>query len=289
MKKVILICLLAIGVWAGSRYWPQIKSFTTFLPEVRESFQDGSFINDLRKEISAPGPLRGSLDAIQSSNLTVSGTFEWTNKSRTDNGLPALRSNETLNQAAQLKVQDMFAKQYFEHVSPDGKGPADVVNAVHYEYVAVGENLALGNFRNDEKLVEAWMNSPGHRANILSAKFTEIGIAVGKGRYEGRTVWLAVQTFAKPASDCPLVDANLKAQINSYQTEADALEVQIKSKKAELEAQDPKSKNEYDEYNAQVKDYNQLVKMYNNKIDQLKQLVAAYNSQVAAFNACVGK
>jgi uncharacterized protein YkwD len=287
LKKFIILLLLLVG---GIVYQNRndIHVFGRKLPQVTQSLKSGEFINDIKREISAPGPLRGTLDAINT-NLTVNGAIQWTNYHRNQNNLLPVTENKLLNQAAQKKVQDMFAKQYFDHISPEGRGPSDLVEDVGYEYITVGENLALGNYGTDEKLIQAWMNSPGHRANILSAKFTEIGIAVGKGKYEGKTVWLAVQTFAKPASLCPKVDADLKARVDTNRTDVDSLEIQIKRLKDELENSNPQTKQEYDEHNRKVGEYNALIRMYNNKIDILKDLVADYNAQVNAYNACLEK
>src|SRR6185369_15716694 len=119
-------------------------------------------------------------------------------------GLPALKENALLDKAAKKKLDDMFAQQYFEHINPQGKGPSDLAKSVGYDYIAIGENLALGNFKNDAELVQAWMDSPGHRANILNKQYTEIGVAVGQGTYEGKKTWLAVQEFGRPTSSCPV-------------------------------------------------------------------------------------
>ena len=96
----------------------------------------------------------------------------------------------------------MFEKEYFEHKSPSGIGASDIAHDVGYEFILVGENIALGNFDGDEALVQAWMDSPGHRANILNKRYTEIGIAAEKGLYQGKMMWLAVQIFARPMSLC---------------------------------------------------------------------------------------
>ncbi|MCX6721540.1 MAG: CAP domain-containing protein [Candidatus Staskawiczbacteria bacterium] len=118
-----------------------------------------------------------------------------TNVQRVKNGLPSLTKNEILNQMAEAKAKDMFAKQYFDHVSPDGYGLEDLARDYGYKYVEVGENLLEGNFNDEKQILNDWMNSPEHRHNILNEKFTEMGAAVIKGKYEGRTVWMAVQEF----------------------------------------------------------------------------------------------
>src|SRR3989344_4832623 len=190
----------------------------------------------VEKNVVAPGPLRVLVQAPTTSALSILGVIEHTNIERAQNGgLPALVENYTLNRDAQMKVDDMFAKQYFEHVSPIGVGPADLAKAVGYAYVIVGENLALGDFGSDEKLVTAWMNSPGHRANILNSHYQEIGVAVGKGIYEGRETWLAVQSFGMPLSACPTIDAQIKTQIENNNMQIAMERAQIDTKKAQIE------------------------------------------------------
>ncbi|HYC34592.1 MAG TPA: CAP domain-containing protein, partial [Candidatus Paceibacterota bacterium] len=149
-----------------------------------------------------PDPLISKKAAV-SGNLTVSVIVTETNNQRKANGLSELGVNELLTRAAQMKLDDMFKNQYFEHESPDGKGPGEVAEAAGYRFLTVGENLALGSFADEKDLVQAWMDSPGHRANILGTQFTEIGIAAKKGMFKGEEVWIAVQEFGKPLSACP--------------------------------------------------------------------------------------
>ncbi len=234
----------------------------------------GKWLND-GGEQSLPGPLRGLIDPSANSNLSVTGVVEFTNAQREQNGLVALHVNSELSKAAEAKVDDMFAKQYFEHESPDGKAPADIISAAGYEYIVVGENLALGNFLNDEVLVQAWMDSPGHRANILNDKYLEIGVAVRKGEFEGKTVWLAVQEFGSPLSSCPAPKGTLKTRIDYNRTTLANLQ-------SDLQAMKPHLKTDED-----VDRYNALVGRINNVAEETKRLVADYNDQVNAFNDCL--
>jgi vacuolar-type H+-ATPase subunit I/STV1 len=229
-----------------------------------------------------PPPLRSALDHSGGA-LTVSGVINFTNQQREANGLLSLRENQRLNAAAEAKVQDMFDKQYFEHESPEGRGPSDLANDAGYKYVLVGENLALGNFKDDQALVEAWMNSPGHRANILQKRYQEIGVAVGKGMFEGKEVWLAVQEFGTPLSSCPQPPESMKAQINSHQSQIDQLQRDLELRKAELE------NNDYDRqtYNKKVDEYNDKVREVNALIAFTKQLVEQYNAAISQFNKCL--
>ncbi len=237
--------------------------------------------------VVAPGPLRvaQSSGVVSSSQtLTKEGVLLYTNAARAQNGaLPALAYNTTLERSAQLKLADMFSKQYFEHVSPTGVGPADLAKTVGYAYVVVGENLALGNFENNAKLVDAWMASPGHRANILNMHYQEIGIAVGKGMYEGRETWLAVQSFGKPLSSCPTINTTTKITIDSNNSQIALLKVELEAKKAILES----TPSHNPSYNVVVGEYNTLVPIYNALVEATRILIAQYNAEVQAFNACI--
>lgn len=121
------------------------------------------------------------------------------NEDRADNQLAKLTLNPTLAAAAKLKAKDMAANQYFAHTSPydASKTPWYWLNLAGYSFTAAGENLAV-DFTDSSAVNRAWMDSPGHRANILNAKFTEIGIAIEYGTFEGRDTIYVVQMFGKP-------------------------------------------------------------------------------------------
>lgn len=121
----------------------------------------------------------------------------FTNEERKDEGLSELIENETLNEAARLKAQDMTSKGYFAHYSPDGSSPWVWFDEAGYEYDKAGENLAV-NFNDSKAVVNAWMNSPAHRANIVKDGYTEIGIGISEGTYKGKKATFVVQLFAKP-------------------------------------------------------------------------------------------
>lgn len=121
-----------------------------------------------------------------------------TNEARAESNLPLLSENPLLDEAARLKAEDMAAKGYFAHTSPDGITPWSWLSKVGYRYSAAGENLAV-NFVDSEDVAQAWMNSPTHRANILKNEFTEIGIGVASGTYQGRNTIFVAQFFGKPA------------------------------------------------------------------------------------------
>ncbi len=121
-----------------------------------------------------------------------------TNEARVENGLSKLNINETLTYAAQAKADDMAEKGYFAHQSPDGSQPWDWISREGYKYSYAGENLAV-NFSDSEKVVEAWIDSPTHKLNLMGPRYTEVGIAVSRGMYKGREADFVVQMFATPA------------------------------------------------------------------------------------------
>lgn len=99
------------------------------------------------------------------------------NHERTSRGLRPLRLDTQLSRAAEDRVGDMLAKHYFDHVSPDGVEPFIWATRRGYDYRIIGENLSLG-YRGASGIVDGWMNSPGHRQNILGRDFDEVGIAM---------------------------------------------------------------------------------------------------------------
>ncbi|WLV24386.1 S-layer homology domain-containing protein [Aciduricibacillus chroicocephali] len=101
---------------------------------------------------------------------------ELTNKERTSRGLKALKADATLNKTAYAKSKDMLDKDYFDHNSPTYGSPFDLMKKYGVkEYKAAGENIALG-YQTPEEVVDAWMKSTGHRKNILSKDYTQIGV-----------------------------------------------------------------------------------------------------------------
>ncbi len=234
-------------------------------------------------QINVAPPLRGPVREIPST-LTVAGTVRETNMARQENGFLALSVNAKLTRAAEAKVDDMFNRQYFEHESPTGVGPGDLADGVGYEYLMIGENLALGNYEDDQALIDAWMNSPGHRANILRPQYTEIGVAVKRGLYEGRTVWLAVQEFGRPQSDCPSPSASLGAEIERDKNQLDELSGRLSAAEEDIQNSRPKRG---PAYRQKVDAYNELVRLYNALADETETLITRYNEQISAYNICL--
>ena len=120
-----------------------------------------------------------------------------TNTQRADNKVGNLTENALLDAAAQAKANDMAAKGYFAHTGPDGKEPWAWVAGAGYHYQYAGENLAV-RFVDSKDVVNAWMASPTHRANIVKPVYIEIGVGVASGLYQGQPATFVVQYFGTP-------------------------------------------------------------------------------------------
>ncbi|MES2986018.1 MAG: CAP domain-containing protein [Patescibacteria group bacterium] len=286
---VLLLCMFLLQEWGV---------------DVKGGFKKGAdrvqnFIQGAEKEITASstGPTTGVVASTTvksytststsknkqptQTGMSIAGVLKYTNIERVKAGLKPLVLNKKLSNSAVAKVEDMFALQYFEHDSPAGKTAADLVREQGYVYQSVGENLALGDFGTDQKLVEAWMNSPLHRKNILNPKFSELGLAVARGTFKGDMQWLAVQHFGKPAPVCVAVPTTLKEDVDAEKVALEAEEQQLQSIANEIES-DPeqnKSKEFIEEYNARVASYNA-------RLGNLRDLIKEYNAKVEAYNQC---
>jgi hypothetical protein len=289
--KIFRIIVL-IAVLAGGGWWlyahPELLSRWSLVKQAIEEKTAELIPADIRKSITLPEPLRK--DDGKGYALTRAGVIKFTNAARAENGgLPALKESAKLDQAAVIRMEDMFKEQYFAHESPTGRDAEYGAKKNGYDYIALGENIALGRFNGDADLVTAWMNSPGHRKNILSTHYTEIGVAVGEGTFEGKKVWIGVQIFGRPMADCPQPSPELKTKIDALKAKLDSLGARADSLRVELEnTPRPKTEAQRDAYNAKVDEYNRIIQDMNTAGAQIKILITEYNDQVARTNACIG-
>lgn len=144
----------------------------------------------------------------ESINISTQDLLNLTNQERQKNGLQPLVMNSNLTQAAQMKAVDMFANNYWAHNSPSGKMPWDFIKAANYDYEFAGENLARG-FTSAPDVVNAWMNSPSHRENMLSPHYHDVGFALKEGSLTGeKDTILIVEELGSTAANAPQMDAN---------------------------------------------------------------------------------
>lgn len=287
IRKLVFILIIVALALAGSVLFQ--KGIVSFYDVVNLGVQDfrksdlGNFISKVAERISLPDPLaiggRQTGAVLQKAKVVAQ-----TNLQRQSNGdLPALKENAKLTAAALAKAKDMFSNQYFEHTSPANVTLEKLIENHGYEYVIIGENLILGNFIDEKDMVQKWMGSPGHRANILNSRFVEIGVAVVKGDYKGESVWIGVQEFGLPLSACPVVPEALRSNLDKVKAQLDALAATVEAKKKEVIAQKPGS----EQHNALVDEYNAMIQEYNRRLKEFENQVEQYNIKNNAFNACV--
>jgi hypothetical protein len=138
------------------------------------------------------GPLPAVLGFT--SSITADETVKATNAARASAGLSPLSINSALVSAAVAKGNNMCADQYWAHISPSGLTPWLFMKNAGYKYAVAGENLAR-DFSDTPSMLAAWMASPTHKANIVNAKYKEIGIAVVNCKLLGSDTALVVQMF----------------------------------------------------------------------------------------------
>ncbi len=158
--------------------------------------------------------------------VVASVLVDLANTDRSGEGLASLTQSETLQKAAQMKADDMAAKSYFAHQSPDGKSPWHWFKQAGYTFRFAGENLAV-YFSDSSELEKAWMNSPLHRANIMNSRFTEVGIALAHGTYEGYDTTYVVQMFGSSAQEAgvAVTSSSPEAEGSVAGASAEALDV----------------------------------------------------------------
>ncbi len=152
----------------------------------------------------------------QFASVVSSVLVDLANTDRAAYNVNGLSVNPLLVEAAQAKANDMAAKGYFAHTSPEGVDSWHWFKKVGYDFQHAGENLAV-DFTDSADVERAWMNSPTHRDNVLNAKYTEIGIATAAGYYQGRPTTFVVQMFGTPRTGA-VATARPKPQFESSPT-----------------------------------------------------------------------
>lgn len=135
-----------------------------------------------------------TVPTLQSIKALESEVVRLVNVERSKNGLQLLKENWQLSRVARYKSQDMANKNYFSHTSPTYGSPFKMMEAFGLRYSTAGENIAKGQ-RTAQAVMTAWMNSPGHRSNILSPTYTQIGVGYATNK-SGVPYW--TQMFIKP-------------------------------------------------------------------------------------------
>jgi len=148
-------------------------------------------------QAATSAPKSDSLNSVSAGsnfNAFQKKVIDIVNKERATAGLGTLAENADSDKIATLKSEDMVKLNYFSHTSPTYGSPFEMLTHFNISYTAAGENIAYGQSTPDD-VMTAWMNSPGHRANILNSNYTQIGVGIAL-KANGQLVW--TQTFTRP-------------------------------------------------------------------------------------------
>ncbi len=282
MRKIKLTFLAFIFLGVSLFFLLADFSFLFFeFPKEKKDFP--VFFIEKSREIFTSSPLKVYREGAYFP-LDFVKVIESTNREREAKGLLPLKENLMLNYSALAKNEDMCSYQYFEHISPFNQEMSHLVEKEGYQFISIGENLAMGSFRDEDDLVLAWMESPGHRENILNPVFTEIGISVLRCNFEGKNTWLIVQHFGLPLSACPEVDSVVKEKIDINNKVIDELLEEINLLSSQINTLRFRQSKEHNE---KIKEYNELVSYYNLLVSETEKMINEYNSQIESFNLCI--
>lgn len=182
--------------------WPRNARDTAVEPEVTDlgvgtGRLDGAPLYALFFGVSQEGDFQRRAEKLANRDALTREMLQRVNDERREAGLPPLRIQPALARAAQKHAEDMLARSFYGHESPDGRTPLDRVKAAAYEPASVAENVARGQFSVSE-VMEGWMESQAHRVNILGRSFSEIGLGFAHGINETGPTTIWVQVFGTP-------------------------------------------------------------------------------------------
>ena len=179
-----------IRVFAGVGEWYIVQVEGDYVGAVNKKYVKAIYPNSNNSNNSSSNNSNSNSNTNTTMTADEKEVFDLINKQRTQNGLSALKLDTETLRVARIKAQDMVDNNYFSHNSPTYGTPFQMLNSFKISYKTAGENIA-GN-SNNSAAVTAWMNSSGHKANILNSSFNYTGIGVVKGSKYGK---IYVQLF----------------------------------------------------------------------------------------------
>ncbi len=204
MRKKFIIASTFIFLLLGCSEAHAENAVYTVLPgdsmwKIAVKFEAGlSEIISLNPQIKDPSMIlpgqKLNIPNIQDIKTIENKVISLVNAERAKAGLQPFKTNWQLSRIARYKSQNMIDKNYFSHTSPTYGSPFNMIENFGIKFSAGGENIAMGQ-KTAEEVMNSWMNSPGHRSNILNATYTEIGVGLAKN---GSGVCYWTQMFIKP-------------------------------------------------------------------------------------------
>jgi uncharacterized protein YkwD len=212
-RKVLYILLLSALVWFGWNYSAEIKKYNfsnlkeksvrlVLLLQNKLNFKESQKGNSLAEK---ENPIVEE-DKQDEFNGTTDALITLINKERFDRKLEPLKKNSLLMMSAKLKAEDMVRNKYFEHISETGIQPWFFAEKVGYQYETFGENIAEKYF-SANSVHKAFMDSRGHRVNILNKEFRDVGVAILPVKINNRQQFVVVEHFGSYLRDINLAEA----------------------------------------------------------------------------------
>lgn len=252
-----------------------LRTEQVIIPEIKKSEHNTVSESDLKN--------------LQKEGIDMQKILTHTNKYRELYGLQPLRFSPALTRSANKKADDMILYQYFSHNSPydNQKDFSYFISQEKYSFLRVSENLAVGEFSNEKEIVDAWMSSPEHRANILLPDYKHIGASVKKGYYQGKVMYYIVQHFGIPKDACPSISNKIITEMKEieqqavyFKKESEKIEQEIIKNESLPQVTNRELQELIRQYNVTISSYNELVRKYEKITDQ-------YNQQVDRLDKCL--
>jgi uncharacterized YkwD family protein/spore coat assembly protein SafA len=186
-EQTAIVATKSYTVQSGDSIWKICNRLQVGIPEVISLNPQLSNPNNIVPGAILKIPNLDAIKAIENQVITL------VNIERSKVGLPALKANWQLSRVARYKAQDMRDKNYFSHTSPTYGSPFNMMKSFGISYTTAGENIAMGQ-QTPASVMSSWMNSTGHRQNILNIGYAEIGVGIAKSS-NGSIYW--VQQFIR--------------------------------------------------------------------------------------------
>ncbi|MBR5229676.1 MAG: hypothetical protein IKW01_02375 [Firmicutes bacterium] len=192
MKKKFIIMALATSMTLGSTQTAlaaEESNCTAVVDKLMQQIE--KYISSCIPEVTPEEkPEQKPEGTVKPASGMTAEVIRMTNENRQRAGLSSLSANSSLNRLAQLKAEDMAKNGYFSHTSPSYGSAFDMLKASGIAYRTAGENIAKGQ-KSAQSVMTGWMNSAGHRENIMSSSYTEIGVGYTQDS-KGNTYWVQI-------------------------------------------------------------------------------------------------